>query len=120
MWSLSPSHQLSRQRCTSLCDTPVVPAMPRTRKGPGGISLGILLCSIPVLFFFFVPRVLQAQSPFIFAQMLHFPHQRPTTLGRQLMLGKGTSASSRLVTRVMLVERTHSQSPSHQEFCVFF
>lgn len=36
------------------------------------------------------------------------------------MLGKGTSASSRLVTRVMLVERTRSQSLSHQEFCVFF
>lgn len=95
--------------------------MPCVGKGTAGISLGILLCSIPILFvcLFVFPRDLQAQSPFIFCQMLHFPHQCPMTLGRQLMLGKGTSASLRLVTRVTPAEGTRSQSPSHQEFCVF-
>lgn len=51
--------------------------------------------------------------------MLCFPRQCLTTLGRQLLLSKGTSASLSLVTRVTLVEGTHGQYPLHQEFCVF-
>lgn len=47
-----------------------------------------------------------------------FPCQCLTTLGRQLLLSKGTSASLSLVTRATLVEGTHSQYPPHQEFWV--
>lgn len=49
-----PAQQQGRKQRTSLCDTsglsPAAPVMLNVGKDPAGISLGILLCSIPVLF----------------------------------------------------------------------
>lgn len=112
MWSLSLS-----QGCT--CMTPAVPVLLLQRCPAWGRACRYCPgddLSIPLLF----SEGAASLKSLYFCTDVVFSTPVPQHPGQAAAAQQGDSASLSLVTRVTLVEGTHSQYPPHQEFGVFW